>query len=232
MLTAFRNWLVGDPSLQEWSRLHRIDFSSGLGNSAWLLYGLVRAMMPTVCVEIGSANGRSACFIGKALKDNRSGTLYAIDPHEATKWNDSGAVESLNKLRENLANVGLDGHVKIIRKSSQDAAKEWTLPIDLLFIDGDHNYNGVKHDWEHFAPHVTRFGVVVFHDTLWELNRDSKWYRADMGVPRFVDELRQQGYPVLTLARDYGVSMVQLPKAGIALLDAMDIPSQSTAKAT
>src|SRR5437764_11581830 len=57
------------------ARLHRalvhakadgIDFDSGLGDSANLLYGLVRAMKPEVCVEIGSARGKSACYIGMA----------------------------------------------------------------------------------------------------------------------------------------------------------------------
>jgi hypothetical protein len=38
-----------------------------------------------------------------------------------------------------------------------------------------------------------------------------------MGVPRFVDELRQQGYQVLTIDRDYGVSLVQPVVGGLAL---------------
>jgi hypothetical protein len=41
-----------------------------------------------------------------------------------------------------------------------------------------------------------------------------------MGVPRFVEELRQQGYPVLTFERDYGVSLVQPRLSGIPLSSA------------
>ena len=66
-----------------------VDFDSGLGDSAWLLYGLARSLKPNVCVEIGSARGKSACYVGMALLENGFGKLYAIDPHTVTNWNDS-----------------------------------------------------------------------------------------------------------------------------------------------
>jgi len=37
------------------------------------------------------------------------------------------------------------------------------------------------------------------------------------GVPRFVDELHAQGFPVLTMNSDYGVSIVQPSRGGISL---------------
>ena len=189
---------------------------SGLGDSANLLYGLVRSMKPDVCVEIGSALGKSACYVGMALKENGHGKLYAIDPHTATDWNDSakGAVDSLSQLQRNISAIGVSDQIAIMRSYSQDAARTWTLFIDLIFIDGDHSYEGVKRDFELFVPHVKPFGMVVFHDTIWDLPPYNKQAVSDergvsMGVPRFVDELRQRGYPVLTVDRDCGVSVVQ-----------------------
>jgi hypothetical protein len=38
-----------------------------------------------------------------------------------------------------------------------------------------------------------------------------------MGVPRFVEDLRQQGYPVITLDRIPGVPIVQPTRGGIRL---------------
>ena len=36
--------------------------------------------------------------------------------------------------------------------------------VDLLFIDGDHSYEGVKRDFENYFPLVKKGGYVVFHD--------------------------------------------------------------------
>jgi len=182
---------------------------SGLGDSVELLYGLVRSIKPQVCVEIGSALGKSASYIGMALKENGYGMLYAIDPHEPTEWNDLGAVDSFKEFTRNISAIGVREQVSIIRSYSDTAAREWRLPIDLIFIDGDHSYEGVKRDWELFLPHVKPFGIVVFHDTMWDLPPYKEKARAAMGVPRFVDELREQGYQVLTIDRDYGLSLVQ-----------------------
>ena len=109
--------------------------------------------------------------------------------------------------------------VEIVRKTSIEAAVGWNRPIDLLFIDGDHTYEGVKKDWELFSPHVTKFGVVLFHDTIWEVGEiDPNYRRSDMGVPQFTDELRRAGYPVITLPKDCGLSMVQPTAGGVPLL--------------
>ena len=189
------------------------DFQSGLGDSAWLLYGLARSLKPKVCVEIGSARGKSACAVGLALRRNGGGKLYAIDPHRITNWNDTNSVDSLAIITENLRKAGVTEQVEIVRQTSGAAAKGWDNKIDLIFIDGDHSYEGVKADWDLFLPHLNEFGVVVFHDTLWDLRPDPKIARADMGVPRFVDDLRAAGYPVITIDQNFGVSLVQ-PKIG------------------
>jgi len=203
-----RKLLANDFSVQN------IDFQSGLGDSAWLLYGLTRSLKPKVCVEIGSARGKSTCFIGLALKHNGNGKLYAIDAHDKTKWNDFNSVDTFDIINQNLQMVGVKEYVEIVRSFSNEAEIDWSKPIDMLFIDGDHSYNGVKADWERFVPRVSEFGVVIFHDTLWDLRPDPKWNRPDMGVPRFVEELRIAGYPVVTIDKDCGVSIVQPTKGG------------------
>ena len=199
-------------------RVPGTEFYSGLGDGAWLLYGLVRSIRPAVCVEIGSARGRSACYVGLALRHLGAGKLFAIDPHARTDWNDARSVDTYSVMRKNLRTFGVRKYVEIVRKRSDEAAKGWNRPIDVLFIDGDHSYEGVKRDWSLFAPHVTEFGVVVFHDTIWDLKPDPRWARPDMGVPRFVEELREAGYPVVTLDKCCGVSIVQPVKSGIRLL--------------
>jgi predicted O-methyltransferase YrrM len=195
------------------AKAERIRFASGTGDASYLLYGIAKALKPEICVEIGSARGRSACYIGMALKENGLGRLYAIDPHTVTDWNDSESVNSFETMKRNLDIVGVSDRVEILRDRSEVVATGWSREIDMIFIDGDHTYEGVRRDWELFAPHIREFGVAVFHDTLWELAERTKYTRSDMGVPRFVDELRMQGYPVITIDRDCGTSIVQ-PKVG------------------
>ena len=38
--------------------------------------------------------------------------------------------------------------------------------LDLLFIDGDHTYEGVKSDFEMYSPLVREGGMIAFHDIL------------------------------------------------------------------
>jgi len=207
-------------------RIPKIGFRSGLGRGAWLVHGLALSMKPSVCVEIGSARGCSACYIGLALRQLKRGRLYAIDPHTRTDWNDFLSVDTYEVMRRNLRAFRVEEYVEVVRKYSGDAAKDWNQPIDMLFIDGDHSYEGVKRDWSLFMPHVREFGIVVFHDTIWDIKRSlgqapKALVGRDMGVPRFVEELRQSGYPVITIDQCCGISLVQPVPGGIRLSGSM-----------
>lgn len=60
-----------------------------------------------------------------------------------------------------------------LRYDSHDASTKEKLlrilsgrPIDILFIDGDHTYEGVKADFQMYAELVGEGGLVAFHDVL------------------------------------------------------------------
>ena len=38
--------------------------------------------------------------------------------------------------------------------------------VDVLMIDGDHSYSGVKQDFDMYAPMVRAGGLVIFHDIV------------------------------------------------------------------
>jgi len=67
-------------------------------------------------------------------------------------------------------------------------------PLDLLFIDGDHSYDGAAADFANYSPLVGENGIVVFHDIVEDnatrYGVDTGGYSA--GVPRLWRELRQQ----------------------------------------
>jgi predicted O-methyltransferase YrrM len=60
--------------------------------------------------------------------------------------------------------------------------------VDFLFIDADHTYEGVKQDYEMYAPLVRRGGVVAFHDILPHTAEE----RCKVDV--FWEELKREGF--------------------------------------
>lgn len=38
--------------------------------------------------------------------------------------------------------------------------------VDILFIDGDHSYEGVRADYYNYQPLVRKGGLIVFHDSV------------------------------------------------------------------
>ena len=56
-----------------------------------------------------------------------------------------------------------DSHDPVIRTAAVAALD---APIDVLMIDGDHTYAGVRKDFEEYAPLVRAGGLIVFHDIL------------------------------------------------------------------
>lgn len=59
-------------------------------------------------------------------------------------------------------------------------AAEKAGPYDFMFIDGDHSYEGVKHDFASYLPMLQKGGAIAFHDTI----------RHEPGVIRFAEELK------------------------------------------
>jgi predicted O-methyltransferase YrrM len=58
-------------------------------------------------------------------------------------------------------------------------------PVDFLFVDGDHEYEGVRKDYDLYSPLVRRRGLIAFHDIV---PGDEELVG---GVPRFWEELKR-----------------------------------------
>ena len=81
--------------------------------------------------------------------------------------------------------------IQLIRSDSHDPATVEKVRallmgnrLDLLFIDGDHTYEGVKKDFEMYEPLVREGGRIVLHDIV--------PHRKELGcgVDRFWDEVK------------------------------------------
>ncbi len=197
----------------------RADWQSGLYNGSHLLYSLVRALYPEVVVEIGSARGKSTCCLSLACKDNQAGKVFAIDPHMSNAWSDVNTTGDNERfLRSRLKAYDLEPYCEVIRATSTEAAKTWDRPIDLIFIDGDHTFEGVKTDFELFQPYFTDKALVIFHDTSWDRPTWEEIKRSynrteELGVPEFMEYLRGSGYHSITFPAVPGITVLD-PRAG------------------
>jgi predicted O-methyltransferase YrrM len=115
-------------------------------------------------VEIGVYEGASAAVLARALPAGAE--LHLIDPFgaqpTALRPGQRGTAWASRRV---VARAARDGVTPVWHVAySQDVGPRWTLPIDLLFIDGDHSEEGVRRDWDLFSPHVSPGGHVMFHD--------------------------------------------------------------------
>jgi hypothetical protein len=78
-----------------------------------------------------------------------------------------------------------NGTCRLVRRSGEAAARSWTDPVDFLFIDGDHTWEGLRGDWQGFSPHVVPGGIVCLHDSRSSASRDIE----DAGSVRYTREV-------------------------------------------
>jgi predicted O-methyltransferase YrrM len=155
--------------------------------SAALMYEMMRADPPRTVVEIGSYLGRSTVFFGLALQGvNPEGRVVAIDPHTGDRQQLEGLeierLATFDLFRQHCRVAGIDALVDARVAESLEVARDWTEPVDLLYVDGWHSYEAVAADGRAWLPHLSPHGVVVFDD-----------YVAYPEVRSAVDELAASG---------------------------------------
>jgi len=127
-----------------------------------------------VVVEIGSWLGKSSFLLALGLKHRGGGTLYCIDPFNADGDADSRTayqeiastlpVSLQQKFEQTMKGLRVDSVIKVLPGYSSQFAPSFSEAIDLLFIDGDHQYEGVLRDYREWSPHIKAGGVLAFHD--------------------------------------------------------------------
>jgi predicted O-methyltransferase YrrM len=123
------------------------------------LFDLARACTGKgVIVEIGSWKGKSTVCLGLGSKAGASVPVYAVDPHADYRFGD---------FKTNVERAGIAELVRPLASLSQPAADDFHEPIELLFVDGSHEYGLVLEDFEQWVPKVVEGGWVAFHDTTW-----------------------------------------------------------------
>lgn len=129
------------------------------------LYSLAKTLKNfPVVVEIGSWKGRSTVWLASGLKDGpNNGRVVAVD--HGVGDSDAGLESTAGIFSDNIKKNNVDEIVTAIFNKSEEAINSWSDPIDMLFIDGAHDYENVKKDflWEKY---LNDNGWLVMHDVL------------------------------------------------------------------
>jgi predicted O-methyltransferase YrrM len=120
-------------------------------------------------LEIGSRYGGSTVYLGAAAKKHR-GMLYCIEP----------IVQDI--LHENIKRGELGDYITIIQGASPWVDPEKVpIPLDYLFIDGEHFTRWVIADYHYWVPFVRVGGRIAFHD--WNsADKEGKMVREAVGL--------------------------------------------------
>ena len=57
--------------------------------------------------------------------------------------------------------------VRLVNLTSEIVSPNWSQPIGLLFIDGDHSEEGVRRDWNCWSPQLAADAAIAFDDSDW-----------------------------------------------------------------
>ncbi len=158
--------------------------------SAWIehipfAFWITENLHPRLLVELGTHTGTSYCAFCQAVDTiNTETRCFAVDTWEGDDqagFYGAEVLEALNHHNE----TKYARFSSLLRARFDEAVSHFADgSIDLLHIDGYHDYDTARHDWDTWHPKLSPRAVVLFHDTnvrkdnfgvhrLWaELSRD------------------------------------------------------------
>ena len=149
------------------------------------LFGLVRHSQPRRIVEVGRYKGGSTLVVAAAMPPDAR--FWSIDIGEK-----EGRLARMDsrpydvQLSDVLGRLGLT--VDLVVADSRTVEID-TGELDLVLIDGDHSYDGVKNDFDRFGRRTRVGGAVLFDDTF-----DERLFRTHSDtVGRLVQEIIEEG---------------------------------------
>lgn len=155
-------------------------------------------------LEVGSYCGKSTVYLGAACKSSNS-ILFAVDHHRGSEEHQLGGeyhdpdlydarfakMDSFPQFRHTLASANLEDVVVPIVAPSALAARFWSTPLAMVFIDGGHSMEAALNDYRSWAGYVMRGGLLAIHDVfpnpadggrppyeIWKLAQESGLFEA------------------------------------------------------
>ncbi len=149
------------------------DFHMGDGI---VVYSLIQHLRAKNCVCIGSGGGYIPRIMTQARIDLHKQGIF--EGNDTYNWGDIGATYVVDACNGFGGDTDIDNEDSFYRKTfyprfvkdtSENAYYNFfvlqDIKIDVLFIDGDHTYEGVKKDFELYSNLLSENGIIVIHYT-------------------------------------------------------------------
>jgi hypothetical protein len=195
-------WTLGNAtSLSEDTGGQKLEFHRGP-----LLYALICHLKPKHILEFGTGGGYSTLCMAKALSDLKiDGKIYTVDrvgnkekisryyklPSDEKPqkniisnyeiWKNVAPLEWIKKI------IPLQGYSGIVMDKNKFEN------IDFCYVDGNHSYDGTKHDFLSFLKVASNNFSVLFDDYI-----DRDFY----GVKEFIDKELDQKFNSILIDTD------------------------------
>jgi hypothetical protein len=162
-----------------------------------------------------------------------------FDGNSDYNWGDIGAtylvdacngIGGPNDLENESSFFRSTFYPRLIKATSVDAYYDFfirqDIKIDLLWIDGDHSYEGVKSDFELYSKILSDNGVIIIHDTdpnyeeTLIVSEDAKKdHYSFKGPSRLVKELEKNNEWNLINLHNFRILMDKPSSSGITIIN-------------
>ena len=152
-------------------------------------HGIFRQVMallkPATVIELGTWKGASAIHMAELMKENGiAGQILCVDnfigfpsyylrPEQAhAEFKIKGGIPRLYwTFMKNVADAGHQDIITPLVQQTENAAqicKGRRVRADMIYVDGDHSYEGCRKDLENFDPVLGENGFFLCDDYQWE----------------------------------------------------------------
>ena len=141
-----------------------------------VIYSIIQHLRAKNCVCIGSGGGFIPRIMTQARIDlHRQGIFEGNGDYN---WGDIGTTYVVDACNGVGGDTDIDNkdsfyrktfYPRFVKDTSENAYYNFfvlqDIKIDVLFIDGDHTYEGVKKDFDLYSNLLSENGIIVIHDT-------------------------------------------------------------------
>ena len=181
--------IIDDPQIDEFDYVE--DVNERRIRDAGTLATVLRNVNPSICLEIGTADGRSTALM--AINAPRAQIFTVNIPPEEIMAGEGGKLTTIALECEKIGSYYRQRKLSNIKQIMANT-KTWEPEIgtiDVAFVDGCHDTEFVYNDTRKILRHTKAGSFILWHDFNVELIRKYDWIHAVcLGVEKlFADKL-------------------------------------------